>query len=451
MSRTLAGIALAVLVLSGSAEAGARDGAVYMPRLVRDRTGVEVPWSPDGREQPALVDTVRALLQGGLTVDRAVRVALLNNQSLRAEFEEIGISRADFRQALMPKNPIVEGEVRFDGGRRPGELALMQDLSSILMSPLRRQAAGAALQRANFLAAHEALEVVRETRSAFYGVQAAGQIRRFWERIASAAQAAADLAQRQHGAGNISDLDLENQQALYERAKIELAKTRTEALAAGERLNRTMGTWGEQTTWEVHEDLPEIPADTTSLAGLESIAISQRLDLAAADAEVRALAKTVSLARFSQFPELRAGVHFEREPEGTRTTGPAVELALPLFDRGQHTVARARAQLRQVQDRQAAMAVEIRAEVRAARDRLTAARQLVEYYRDVVLPRRKRIVEQTQREYNFMLVGVFQLLRGKQDEINAQREYLEAQRDYWIAQAELEHAIGGGLVAASAK
>ena len=95
--------------------------------------------------------------------------------------------------------------------------------------------------------------------------------------------------------------------------------------------------------------------------------------------------------------------------------------------------------------------MEIRSEVRAARDRLTAARQLVAYYRDVVLPRRKRIVEQTQREYNFMLVGVFQLLQAKQDEINAQREFLEAQRDYWIVRTELDHALGGGLATAGAK
>src|SRR5439155_27268163 len=139
------------------------------------------------------------------------------------------------------------------------------------------------------------------------------------------------------------------------------------------------------------------------------------------------------------------------EPEGLRTTGPAAGLAFPLFDRGQHAVARARAQLRQAQDRQSALAVEIRSEVRAGRDRLTAARQLVAYYRDVVLPRRERIVEQTQREYNFMLVGVFQLLQARQDEINARREYLEAQRDYWIARTELEHSLGGGLLAASAK
>lgn len=449
MKRTWVWVAVGTVLMPGPGAAGG-DGSHGLRELVKDRTGVALHWSADKAEDGATADTVQLLLQGRLTADRAVHVAFLSNRGLRAAFEEVGISRADYRQALLPRNPTVGGEVRYDGDRRPGELAVMQDLSSLLLTPLRRQAAGAALERARLSAADAALEVMRETRSAFYGVQAAEQIHRFWEQITGAARSGADLARRQHEAGNIPDLELENRQALYERAKIELSKSQTEALATRERLNRAMGAWGEQTTWEIVDDLPEIPADTTSLVGLESVAVSRRLDLAAADAEVRAIAKTISLARFSQFPELWAGVHFEREPEGTRSTGPAVELAFPLFDRGQHAVGRARAELRQAEDRRAALAVEIRSEVRSARDRMTAARQLAEYYRESVLPRRKRIVEQTQLEYNFMLAGVFQLLQVKQDEINTEREYLEALRDYWIARTELEHALGGAFMATGA-
>ncbi len=449
MKQTSVWMAAVTLLLAGPAAAG-EDGPTMLQDLVRERTGVALRWTPGGREESAAADTIRALLQGELTADRAVRVALLNHRGLRASFEEIGISLADYRQALLPRNPVLDGETRSGAGaRRPGELGVMQDLNSILLALLRRQAAGAAMRRASLRAADAALEVVREARVAFYHVQAAEQLRRFLERTAAAAQAAADLARRQHQAGNIADVDLESHQALYEQARVELLRGETEALAARERLNRAMGVWGEQAGWEVVGDLPEVPADTATLAGLESVAIARRLDLAAAEAEVQGLAKAVPLARYSRFPALRAGVHLEREPEGTRTTGPAVELAFPLFDRGQHAVARARAQLRQAQDRHAALAVEIRSEVRASGYRMAAARELVGYYRDIVLPRRERIVEQTQREYNFMLAGVYQLLEAKQGEIRAEHEYLEAQRDYWIARAELERAVGGPLAATS--
>jgi outer membrane protein, heavy metal efflux system len=415
-----------------------------MPDLVRARTGVTVP--PPGDRDAAPADSLRGLLEGDLTVDRAVRVALLNNRGLRAEFEEIGISQAEFRQALLPKNPFVEGEVRFGGGKRnPGEVIVMQDVSSILLTPLRRQATGSALQRANLRAANAALELLRETRAAFYSLQSSEQVHRLWETAASAAQAGADLARRQYEAGNVTDLDVENEQTLYEQARIELARSQTEVAVARERLNRAMGTWGEHTAWHIASEMLEVPADTLPVAALESAAVARSLELAAADAEVRALSRAVPLARFSQFPELRAGAHFEREPDGTRTTGPAVELSVPLFDRGQHAVARARAQLRQAQDRRESLAVGIRSEVRAAHERLVGAQRLEAYYRDTVLPRRRRILELTQLEFNSMLVGVYPLLQAKHGEVSAQREAIEARRDYWIARSDLERVLAGPL------
>jgi cobalt-zinc-cadmium efflux system outer membrane protein len=48
-----------------------------------------------------------------------------------------------------------------------------------------------------------------------------------------------------------------------------------------------------------------------------------------------------------------------------------------------------------------------------------------------------------------MLLGVYQLLAAKQNEINSYREYIESVRDYWIARADLERAIGTRLAAAS--
>src|SRR5207247_7178298 len=240
-------------------------------------------------------------------------------------------------QALLPKNPMIEGEVRFgSGAHNPGELILMQDLTSIILIPHRRQAAALGVRAATLRVSNAALQVVADTRAAYFGAQAAEETRALWEKTVTSAQAAADLARRQHEVGNITDLDLENEQASYEQAKIALARSQTDALTARERLNQAMGTWGEMAGWRVAAALPALPSSDGSLEGLVGMAVAQRLDLAAAQAETEALAAQVPVARFSQFPELRAGVHFEREPEGTRTTGPAVELALPLFDRGQH-------------------------------------------------------------------------------------------------------------------
>jgi cobalt-zinc-cadmium efflux system outer membrane protein len=416
----------------------------------RQRTRASAPIRPTSpRNEAAVDDTVTALLQGELTVERAVRVALLNNWTLLAEFEEIGISRAEFRQALLPRNPALEGEIRSGPGvASPGEIIVMQDVTSLLLIPIRRKAASAALRRASLRAASATIELAAETRTAFVSLQAAESVGALWDTTAASAQASADLARRQHEVGNVTDLDLENQQAMYEEAKIELARSHTEALVARERLNRAMGTWGEHAAWRIGPQLPALPESDGALEGLEAVAVERRPDLAAAQAEARAIAAQVPLARFSGFPDLRAGVHFEREPDGTYSTGPAVELAFPLFDRGQHAVTVTRGRLRQAEDRGQALATNIRSEVRVARERLVAARELVEYIDATVLPRRRRILAQTQLEFNGMLIGVFQLLKARQGEVGAQRDLISAQRDYWIARAELERAIGGPVASA---
>jgi hypothetical protein len=53
---------------------------------------------------------------------------------------------------------------------------------------------------------------------------------------------------------------------------------------------------------------------------------------------------------------------------------------------------------------------------------------------------------EVQLQYNAMQIGVFDLLRAKQEEVNAGREYVEALRDYWVARADLK-----GMAAFSGK
>ena len=93
----------------------------------------------------------------------------------------------------------------------------------------------------------------------------------------------------------------------------------------------------------------------------------------------------------------------------------------------------------------------IRAEVRTLRNRLVATRGVAEHYRTVLMPLRERIVNESQLRYNANLIGVFQLLLARREQIEAYRNYLEAVRDYWTARAELERAAGGSLVTPQAQ
>jgi cobalt-zinc-cadmium efflux system outer membrane protein len=120
-----------------------------------------------------------------------------------------------------------------------------------------------------------------------------------------------------------------------------------------------------------------------------------------------------------------------------------------LFDQGQAAIPRAAAIVRQSRQRYAALAAEIRSQVRAARLRMMNARNMAELYHDQVLPTQQRLLHETQLRYNGMLSGVFQLLQAKRDQIDAAVEYVQSLEAYWIARADLERAIGGRLPGAT--
>jgi cobalt-zinc-cadmium efflux system outer membrane protein len=408
----------------------------------------EVAPSPDAADA-----RVRELLAHELTPESAVQLAFLRNRRLGAALAEVGIAQAEWVEAGLFPNPIVSAEVRFGIGE-PGtgaELDLVQDLVGALSIPQRRRVAESELAATKHAVAAALFDLASEVREAFFEAQAAEQLLELRQSVAEATALAADLARRQHEAGNLSDLGLAVQRALHEESKLVLAEAELTALEQRERLTALMGLWGGETRWSLAPRLPALPAEERALAGLESLAVERRLDLAAERERTASAARSLALARFYRLvPEAEMGVHSEDEVEGGWSVGPSLDVPIPVFDQGQTRVAIARGRERQSEASFAALAVEIRSEVRRSWSRLQAARARAAYYEQVVLPLRTRILGETQREYNAMLVGVYQLLDAKREEIEAGRAWVESLRDYWVSRVALERALGTELPAGSA-
>ncbi|NVL67944.1 hypothetical protein, partial [Escherichia coli] len=75
----------------------------------------------------------------------------------------------------------------------------------------------------------------------------------------------------------------------------------------------------------------------------------------------------------------------------------------------------------------------------------------VEFYRDTILPTRRNLTRLAQVQYDAMLLGVYQLLQIRQQEVGAMAEYLDALRDYWTTRSDLERAVGSRLPIAGQK
>jgi cobalt-zinc-cadmium efflux system outer membrane protein len=389
---------------------------------------------------------VARLLARPLTADTAARVALANNRGVRAATEELGIAQAELASVKRLPNPTLEAALRFHGEGDPEiELGAMLDISELLLALSRSGASTASVAAAKLEAVGALVDLSFEARRAFIDVQAALELVELRQTVQRSFEASALAAERLRAAGNVTPLTLASEQALREEATLELQLALAEMSAARERLNVLMGVFGGATAWQVKGRLAEIPPRELATERLERDALLASLDLAAAKERYVAAAKHAGVAGVSGWlPELKAGVSAERA-EGEWGIGPAVELELPLFYQGQGEAGVARARAKQSEHSYADLAVRIRSAARAARIRLEAARSGALRARDVILPLRQKVVEQTLLEYNGMLVGVFELLQAKRQQLAAAEEYLALRRQYWQSRLDAEQLLAGRL------
>ena len=394
-------------------------------------------------------DVVNVLLQTNLTAQSAATIALLNNKSLQADFAEVGISQADVAQASRLHNIQLFGSWRFPN--QPPSIvdtgySAAADILDLLTMPARKKIAARNLEQTKLQVADKVLQLAAEVQITFYKLQAQAELGKRLTMIGEVNEAAADIAQRQFDAGNINELELHLQQAPAIQSRLDLMKAKAETQMEREHLNRLLGLSGGQIHWLIADELPSLPEKEFPLENLESLAVSQRLDLAAKKQQAESLAAALKLKKKTRFiPGVTLGVDTERSPDGQRVTGPTLGLELPIFDQGQPAVAKLAAEFQQAKNSYEAHEVNVRSEVREAQGALLAAREAVEFSQNNLLPLQKQIFKETLLHYNAMQKSSYELLAAKEREQMSERSHVEALRDYWIARVGLESAVGGRL------
>ena len=435
-------VVLAIVLSSACASVPRDAGMSDIRQTISERTNQTVEW----KVEPSTADDprIRDLFQGELTADKAVAVAIANNPRLQATLAELGIARADLLQASIVRNPLFEVEIRFPRDPfRPFELRLAQTLVDLIQLPRRRAIGRAAFDAAKLRVTSEVLRFAADVRADHAELLAASQRVAQSRMNLEAAKASAELAQRQHEAQNITDLDLENEQAQYEQAKLDVAREEQRLLLAREALLRAMGLRDASIEWRLPQAFPPLSASEQDQEQLEQLAATRRLDIDITRRDVEIARQQVPLARLAVLGDITADVHYQRDASGAKTVGPGIEFPIPIFNTGAAARSRAEAEYLRARHTLNALLAESSSQLRAARSTVAEARARVEYYRDVIVPRRQRIVRLTTLEHNAMLVGVFQLLQAKQNEAQAQREFIDAQRDYWAARNDLDRALNG--------
>lgn len=390
-------------------------------------------------------DTIARILAEPLTREGVERIALLNNPELQLDYADLGVTEAELAKAGLLENPSFSAEILTGNGAVNPSYRLFQDFVSLVTLDARRRIAGEGFARAKLDLASRMLAVAAAARTAWFTLLADRQSAALFRQVVSSNEAAAELSQRQVRAGAGSIRDQAVRQVQYAQSVLDLEHMEAQVATDRENLNRLLGLFGEETAWRAADRLPDIPETIPSLDGLERAAIEHRLDLAGAKSELLAAGDTLELGRqLRWFQSFGLGLSVGRDPEsGAWLKGPVVEFKLPVFDRGAGGVAALEARRERSGKAFAGLAANIRSEVRESYGRLVAAQSAANFYRTRLLPLHRTIVAENQRYYNGMLLGVYELLASRREEIAAARDFIGAAKDYWIARSDLEKALAG--------
>jgi len=445
-------LAVSASALAGCAHVQPREAFPEVSKTVNERTGGKPVWNSGTAEDAAAENAVRDLLSHPLTADSATQIALLGNHNVQATYEELGIAQADLVQAGLLTNPVVDALLRFPDGGRGGtnfEISVSQNFISLLSLPLRKKVAAAQYAAAKARVAGQIIDLTADVREAYYTLQGAQQMVELQQSIADATAASAEAAQRLREAGNITELQLAGEQALHAQAVLDLATAKAEVTKDREKLTALLGLSSPDAI-KLADRLPDLPAAETGLDDVASLALRQRQDFGAAVAEVNSTYASLGLTqRYAWLSGAEVYADAEHELDGGWVAGPGVTVPVPIFDTGAAAVSGASGRVRQARQRLLALQTQIASDARAAKADLLVARDRAEYCRNTLLPLRQKITQQTQLQYNGMLMSVFQLLQAKRDEVDAARSYVLALRDYWTARTRLERAVGGRLPTAA--
>lgn len=417
---------------------------VFRPvdREIERRLGMTAAWGDD-RAHAA----IEQLLKAPLDRDAAVRIALAKNRRLQVQYDELGIAASEIAAAtvLAPTEVELQYKVALDGDGSEVEIEAVQDILGLLQLPQRRGAARADLEAARARAVAATVELVANVERSYVDVVAAQQELELREAAFDAATASAEIAERMHAAGNVPDLTIARERDRREQTRIEVARAQLDVEVAREAMNEVLGLSGKDTAWSVTNRLPEIPDAEPALDTIERDAVAASLNLAAIRSEEEAAAGRLGIARVRAIlPELGVGVAASRK-DGEWEAGPALSIGLPIFNQQQGPRARANAQIHRARNEASAAATELRAQARATRQRVLAAHAEARHLRDVVMPLRQKIVDETLKQYNAMNASTFELLTARRDLVDGGRQYIDALRRFWRASADARALVRGAM------
>ena len=239
-SKAASGAAIA-LSLAGCASLSQDAGFKDVQALSAARLDQRIQWNRSPQDRKVADELTQSLLAQPLNADAAVQIALLNNRGLQTGYGELGVAQAEVVRAGRAANPVFSAQRWSAGDRFKSEIGIEFNFLSLLLIPLKLQAQQENFEYTKLKLGEQVFGLAQEVRAQYFVTLAAAQEAVMQQAVVTSAEAAAELAERQSRAGNLSLKKLANHQVVHAETASQATRLRRRAFSEREKLARLMG------------------------------------------------------------------------------------------------------------------------------------------------------------------------------------------------------------------
>lgn len=422
--------ALGLSVLIGCARPPIQSARISEDLLARTGQSLNTNATPQTVSLPPDID-----IEDGVSESEAVVAGLWTNPAFNEALTELGVSRADLIHAGMLSNPTFS--MLFPAGPKQLEFTATFPLEAFWLRPRRIAVARVQAERTAQLLVQRGLDFVRDIKFAYIHASLAQERARLAREALDVRSRISELSEKRLRGGDVSELEAATARVDALRAKEESARAQYDAQLALEKLRLLTGLPAAPKLSAARV----APPVTTSLDQLERLALAARPDLRASELAIEAAAKRAGLAKAEIFA-VSALLDANGKESGGLEMGPGMQLPIPVFNRNQAGIARAKAEMERAAWNYLAVKERVRSEVRDAHTRWTQAQETLREWQDQILPPLEATTHQAERAYQLGEVSLLLVHEHTRQFITARLRFAEIAADARAARAELERSVG---------
>lgn len=401
-------------------------------------------------EKKITPEDVRTTMQEGLSRDQAVGIALKNNPKLLAEFENLGIAKADLVQAGLFQNPQVTAifrDPRTVGLRNNTEVEATISLTDFWQVPLQKRVANDQLEITSQAIFEAILQTTRQTSTLYNQTIFAHHQEYLAQKIVAETQKLRESIYHRQQYGFTTDLDTNLADVLVGYARVMLTGAINQRSNAVLALQELLGIKPENNQSALFtdslDDIFELPDQDT----LVCYALEHHPRIAMARLKVQQYKHLMSLEKARTIQTLDFGVGLERPSECNELTkiGPMFNMGVPIFDYNQAQRARAQYLCDQATKQLEATKLDITQIIRSTYSSVQAYKKQITIYHDQMMPAGEGAISYTLDFNKKMQITMPTIFQTYLSLLDVRQNYIMAQQKYLNSYAQLEQAVSKKL------